>query len=658
MVGKNTGPVKEVTAEKNDTVAPCEGDVLGIANSLVDMAKRQGDPSDSDGSETVPGDRSAPGKTRMSKRAQRVNVKSASGRKNLKSRPLTPHYMGDMKLINSIVSGGHEFRHYVATANLPNHTLLLVEDPALIFLTPPKNEKEWNLSVVEKILESPHARKICHEIEHYHPTKANVDSGNDHEYDVKKIKKLIASSDETVHGKGSTSLKAVVSLAKKRNILNSDGSPITPRDCLRILLAVWHNNLTEFGIHLHARIFSHSRSPNCVRYFPSDVVEVRTLRSVRAGEPLTVAPPKPLADGQKPPAIVQKMLRDRRSPEKRKCEDPMGAAKGPKLSRPDHTGKKVVLGHGNPPFLAPGPNPVASSMAHRPQLVQTPQGFFCEVQSQPMNQNARMVGPLMLRHPNGAVWTSAMSNVMPTSAIGVAPTMSPQVVNCPPMPQPQIIVVNQGSPPFFNGVPVSGPPVYLANPQQFMQASGTGIMFQPANKQLGVNVMNRPVPPMGPGTKAPGSAPISHSSTMVGQVPLPPPGDAAATVPPASSPLAVGTQPTVANVGPFPGKVPICITKRDVICGKGASVAVHNQHFQRICAKHVAAYASTKKRGIVGKKGIALSVINQVHVEGGRFLRKTNRNEWVELTLEEATEKVCHCFRDMVRRLDSDESDS
>ena len=103
---------------------------------------------------------------------------------------------------------------------------------------------------------------------------------------------------------------------------------------------------------------------------------------------------------------------------------------------------------------------------------------------------------------------------------------------------------------------------------------------------------------------------------------------------------------------------PIIPSDRDVLCGKGGRTLMHNRHFTSLCNKFCDEYSNTTKRGMNGKRGIALQIIGEIHEQKGRFLAPASEVEgagagdaWVEISTEKAINKVAHCIRDLVRRL-------
>jgi hypothetical protein len=90
-------------------------------------------------------------------------------------------------------------------------------------------------------------------------------------------------------------------------------------------------------------------------------------------------------------------------------------------------------------------------------------------------------------------------------------------------------------------------------------------------------------------------------------------------------------------------------TPRDVISGKGGSKTQHNAFFVSICRKLASEYEATNKRGMAGKRGLAVKIVKAVHANKGRFLKPSqNGSEWEELSDKDAARKVAHCMRDLV----------
>jgi len=225
---------------------------------------------------------------------------------------------------SSGIGGG---RGYAALeADLAPGTLALVEEPACPGWSEEQIGRELGLVSVRRVLEwdtgvgggsgdntknNGDAIRLLHEIEHLHPTKAVVDvcievSGNCDEQDgddrnnsqfhqVQEMMRVLRRRyccDNGDRESDEISVDALVDTASRRGLRNSDGSPVTDMDCMRILLALRYNGL-ESGVYLHVAMLNHSDRPNCVKFLPQSseptYSEVRTTRWIRAGELLTIS---------------------------------------------------------------------------------------------------------------------------------------------------------------------------------------------------------------------------------------------------------------------------------------------------------------------------------------------------------------------------------
>jgi hypothetical protein len=121
-------------------------------------------------------------------------------------------------------------------------------------------------------------------MEDFHPTKQDVDEGSGDKVQVQDMMQLLRSQHED-----DDRLDAFVQLAKARNLSCRDGSELTARDILRLLLAMRYNGL-ESGIYRHVAMLNHDCHPNCVKFRPTaGYSEVRTTRPVPMGESLTIS---------------------------------------------------------------------------------------------------------------------------------------------------------------------------------------------------------------------------------------------------------------------------------------------------------------------------------------------------------------------------------
>jgi hypothetical protein len=250
-------------------------EVSQIANSLVERANNQAKTQETEAKDSILP--SADGKDEQSFDLSAMNP--------LLSPWENPLYLGPMQLVSSLPYGGG--RGYVASRDLEAGTLVLVEQPVI---TLPSDEwgDQLGLASVLRLIEGENASKIIHDLEHFHPTKMAVDG-------------VVESSREQVTemldllrfqvGEADEELKAVTEFAAISDITNSDGSPLTDMDVLRLLLALRYNGL-ETGIYLHVAMLNHLDQPNCVKFLPKadkPYSEVRTTRAVKAGESLTIS---------------------------------------------------------------------------------------------------------------------------------------------------------------------------------------------------------------------------------------------------------------------------------------------------------------------------------------------------------------------------------
>jgi hypothetical protein len=88
----------------------------------------------------------------------------------------------------------------------------------------------------------------------------------------------------------------------------------------------------------------------------------------------------------------------------------------------------------------------------------------------------------------------------------------------------------------------------------------------------------------------------------------------------------------------------------DVLLGRGPMISGHTGNLRafHIVEMHRERY---EKAGKFEKTRIADRVVHLIHTSYGRFLKKEN-SVWVEVSRDEAREKISHCFR-RLRQLDS-----
>jgi hypothetical protein len=192
-----------------------------------------------------------------------------------------PLYLGPMHLVASLPFGGG--RGFVATRNLAPGTLILVEEPVTEW-SDEQIGKALDLVSVLQLLTHPEALSIIHDMEDFHPTKQNVDEESGDKVQVQDMMQMLCSQHED-----DDRLDAFIQLAKERNLSCRDGSELTARDILRLLLALRYNGL-ETGIYRHVAMLNHDCHPNCVKFRPTaGYSEVRTTRHVSMGESLTIS---------------------------------------------------------------------------------------------------------------------------------------------------------------------------------------------------------------------------------------------------------------------------------------------------------------------------------------------------------------------------------
>lgn len=214
------------------------------------------------------------------------------------------------------VGGGRGYVAHFETsgAALPAGTLVMLEEPLLEW---PVEQigRELGLVSVRHIVENFGATRL-HELEHLHPTKAAVDSidynknketsrDGEGEFEEQVVQMMLHLCERHVND---PMLQDIVVTAEKRGLVNSNGTPFEATDCLRLLLALRYNGL-QSGMYLHVAMLNHSDQPNCVKFMPDSgrsqrdgrrgggskdgkrplvFSEVRTTRSVRNGEALTI----------------------------------------------------------------------------------------------------------------------------------------------------------------------------------------------------------------------------------------------------------------------------------------------------------------------------------------------------------------------------------
>jgi len=223
-----------------------------------------------------------------------------------------PIYKGKILLVSSLPLGGG--RGYVASETIPPGNLILIESPMMEW---PEEQLGTKLGLVsvKHLLEISNASQLVHDIEDFHPTKEHVDShhyidddttdNKNYEQVSKMIQKLqleYSSSSEVEEEIGTEERQqeqqqfqhdvvVLVEIAREKGICSRDGSTLTAIDILRLLLALRYNGL-ESGVYRHVAMLNHDDYPNCTKLLPTDGTsysEVRTTRTVQAGETLTIS---------------------------------------------------------------------------------------------------------------------------------------------------------------------------------------------------------------------------------------------------------------------------------------------------------------------------------------------------------------------------------
>lgn len=199
-----------------------------------------------------------------------------------------------IQLVSSLPVGGG--RGYVATQTLPAGTLVLLEEPILAW---PEGEAfSVDLERIQVILMSDKANQVVAAMEHFHPTRTLVNNtwGTTASDNPSQVEEMIQHCREAIQS-DDLRLKTVLQVAAAKGVTNADASAITELDVLRMLVELRYNSL-ETGIYLHVAMLNHADFPNCVKFRPTQqgkYSEVRTTRTVQAGEALTISyVPRPL----------------------------------------------------------------------------------------------------------------------------------------------------------------------------------------------------------------------------------------------------------------------------------------------------------------------------------------------------------------------------
>ena len=211
-----------------------------------------------------------------------------------------PLYLGPIHLDTSLAAGGG--RGYVASQDLPPGTCVLIEEPLVDGWSDDQMGKQLGLESIRYLLEHENGQLNVDCLQELHPRRAKVnqvfkiyEAGD--EIDSLDRIQIVDMMDmlekDTTHREQQ---QALVTLARKRNICNPDGSPLSSRDVNRLLLTLRYNGF-ESGLYLHFSMFNHNEDPNCIKFRPGDeseqivpynYSEARTTRFVKKGEALTL----------------------------------------------------------------------------------------------------------------------------------------------------------------------------------------------------------------------------------------------------------------------------------------------------------------------------------------------------------------------------------
>jgi hypothetical protein len=291
---------EEETPSVNDRVSSA---AASVARSLVDAAnlrittsKASPAPTDPRGSCHTPAERLV---------AQQGGELDLTHVQLLDSPWPKPLYVGPVLLVSSLPVGGG--RGYVASRNIPAGTLILVEEPMMKW---PKDQlgTKLGLASVRYIVERPDAAQLLRDLEFFHPTKANVDfllsrddddGGGDDDQNQQQVTNMMkmlkneyyASSEDDEHDVRRQKQEERQHLEDIIRRAGSRGMDLSTTDVLRLLLALRYNGL-ESGVYRHVAMLNHDDGFNCAKLLPPDgrpYSEVRTTRSVLAGESLTIS---------------------------------------------------------------------------------------------------------------------------------------------------------------------------------------------------------------------------------------------------------------------------------------------------------------------------------------------------------------------------------
>ena len=224
-----------------------------------------------------------------------------------------PLYLNSNAVLTSDLDRYGGGRGYVASSSISAGTLIMVEEALILWPSP---NMIVDLNLISYILQQPNAARIVHAMEHLYPTKFQVDNLN--KENQEQCDPLSNNMETSVHfqimdminmykaqiSEESTEMRDLIQFALEMNVGNSSNNTRLDRlDILRLLLALRYNSL-ETGIFLHAAMLNHADIPNCVKFRSSsssssstttarrrrsENSEVRAIRTIAAGEPLTIS---------------------------------------------------------------------------------------------------------------------------------------------------------------------------------------------------------------------------------------------------------------------------------------------------------------------------------------------------------------------------------
>lgn len=211
-----------------------------------------------------------------------------------------PRYLGPVHLDRSLAAGGG--RGYVASQDLPPGTCVLIEEPLVDGWSDEQMGKQLGLESIRYLLEHKNGQLNVDCLHELHPRREKVNqvlktfqAGDDID-PLDRIQIVDMMNMLEKDAAYCDQQRSLVTFAKKQNICNPDGSPLSGTDINRLLLTLRYNGF-ESGLYLHFSMFNHNEDPNCVKFRPGEASgqtvpfnysEARTIRFVKKGEALTL----------------------------------------------------------------------------------------------------------------------------------------------------------------------------------------------------------------------------------------------------------------------------------------------------------------------------------------------------------------------------------